>query len=629
MRTFLILAVTALLATGFTGRLPAQLAITEVMAESSNNGLPSFEGPDYWELTNFGDEDVNLDGYGFSDDRVTTIFTNAFANLTIRGGESIIFCRSNGAAPFITSVEEFRDWWGAGNLPANLQIRFYNLPGLSGDGDQLWLRNPSGGVVDMVKFGTSVPGRSITYDMETGAFGIPSEPGVNGAFRSAKVASDVGSPGYTPGRVPLRILRQPASQSVDGCGQVRFSVLAGGVPRPTYQWMSNGVPVSGATGPELTLPEINPSSSGEFRVRLSNGFEELLSDPAVLVVNTNPLAPRFTLPPIDVTVFPGQTGRFKVEIRGYPCADFQWLSNSVPLPGQNSSTLSVKVSADGAPGTNLYTISISNSNGTASASARLVVLRMPCLQITEVMAWATNDAVLGHNSWFELTNCDTNEVNLHEYRFRDIGQPEIAFPITDTVILRPGESVIFVESMSRAAFVEWWGADRLPPDLQVVTWRGWGLSKTVTDTINIWNSSPSDHLNTVANLALLDSIQGFSQETANYCDEVNGCIADYLRESVLWENGAFPAAVGGDIGSPGYVANPPPRVVSVSLSPTGVQVRCRVVAGKRYRLVYKNTLTDATWAPLNTATAAGAVMTFQSALPAGTKFRFYRVEELP
>ena len=169
----------------------------------------------------------------------------------------------------------------------------------------------------------------------------------------------------------------------------------------------------------------------------------------------------------------------------------------------------------------------------------------------------------------------------------------------------------------------------MPPDLQVVTWRGWGLSKTDADTINIWNSSPSDQWNTVANLALLDSIQGFSQEIANYCDKDNGCIGGYLRESVLWENGAFPAAIGGDVGSPGYVTNPPPRVVSVSLSPTGVQVRCRAVAGRRYRLVYKNTLTDATWAPLNTAIAVGAVMTFQNTPPAGTKFRFYRVEELP
>jgi len=40
----------------------AQLAITEVFAASSNNLLP-----DYWELTNFGSDDLNLDGYGFQD----------------------------------------------------------------------------------------------------------------------------------------------------------------------------------------------------------------------------------------------------------------------------------------------------------------------------------------------------------------------------------------------------------------------------------------------------------------------------------------------------------------------------------------------------------------------------------
>src|SRR5688572_15992744 len=103
MRTFFAFAAIVLLAAGFTGHLPAQLAITEVMAESSTNGLPDFRGPDYWELTNFGTNDLSLHGYGFSDDKVTVIFTSVFSNLTIHGGESIIFCRLNGAAPFIRS----------------------------------------------------------------------------------------------------------------------------------------------------------------------------------------------------------------------------------------------------------------------------------------------------------------------------------------------------------------------------------------------------------------------------------------------------------------------------------------------------------------------------------------------
>jgi hypothetical protein len=630
MRTLFAFAATVLLATGFTGRLPAQLAITEIMAQSSTNGLP-FLGPDFWELTNFGDNDVNLDGYGIHDDRVgVTPFTDAFNGLTIHAGESIIFCRSNGPAPFIRSPEEFKAWWGENNLPTNLQVRFYVSPGLDENEDQFWLKDRAGNVVDMVTFGASLPGRSMIHDPETGAFGFPSAPGVQGAFRSARVASDVGSPGFPPVRVRMRVLQQPASQTVDGCGGVQFSVLAGGMPGPMYQWTSNGIPIAGATGPKLTLPDIGPWSAGEYRVRLSNGFDELFSDPATLVVNTNPLAPWFMRTPIDVTVFPGQTGRFAVEIRGYPCADFHWRSNGISTPGENGRTLAVAVPQYALPGTILYTLTVSNAVGTATASARLVVMRLPCLQITEVMAWPTNDSVLGHNGWFELTNCDTNEVNLQGYRFRDTDLPDAAFVITEKVIIQPGESVIFVESMSRAAFVQWWGVDQLPPDLQVVTWRGWGLSKTSSDTIHLWNSSPSFSANTVATLSLLDSFPGFSQETYSSYDEVLGSGANFLRESVLWEYGAFPAAIGGDIGSPGYTTNPPPRLLTVTLNATGVEVRCRVVAGKSYRLSSKGTLQDPAWTPRGPElVATGPVLTLPDTPPASSKTRFYRVEELP
>jgi hypothetical protein len=181
--------------------------------------------------------------------------------------------------------------------------------------------------------------------------------------------------------------------------------------------------------------------------------------------------------------------------------------------------------------------------------------------------------------------------------------------------------------MSRAAFVQWWGADQLPPDLQVVTWRGWGLSKSSSDTINLWNSSPSYRENTIATLSLLDSIEGFSQETYSSYDEVEGSGAIYLRESVLWESGAFLSAVGGDTGSPGYTTNPPPRLLTASLNAMGVQVRCRVVAGKQYRLSFKNALKETDWTPLGTETASGPVLTFHDAPPGSTQTRFYRVEE--
>src|SRR5688572_14150208 len=65
-----------------------QLAITEIMSAPRTNN--NFRGGDYWELTNFGTNDVSLDGYGFRDsDPEHDLVTTVFDNLVIRAGESV------------------------------------------------------------------------------------------------------------------------------------------------------------------------------------------------------------------------------------------------------------------------------------------------------------------------------------------------------------------------------------------------------------------------------------------------------------------------------------------------------------------------------------------------------------
>ena len=72
--------------------LPAQLAITEVMASAALTWGPGtvLPGPDFWELTNFGTNDINLDGYFFRDIGATRQEW-PFVGLTIHAGETIIF----------------------------------------------------------------------------------------------------------------------------------------------------------------------------------------------------------------------------------------------------------------------------------------------------------------------------------------------------------------------------------------------------------------------------------------------------------------------------------------------------------------------------------------------------------
>src|SRR5947207_922432 len=106
----------------------AELAITEVMSQSLMSNT-RFRGPDFFEVTNFGTNAMDLHGYGFGDNNLAVNHTYPFDNLVIGGGESVIFCRSNA---WVRSREDFIAWWGATNVPRDLQVRMYLAPGFDG-----------------------------------------------------------------------------------------------------------------------------------------------------------------------------------------------------------------------------------------------------------------------------------------------------------------------------------------------------------------------------------------------------------------------------------------------------------------------------------------------------------------
>ena len=109
------------------------LRITEV--QSSTAPSPSVPTADWWELTSFESEPVNLGGWRFNDNGggLADPF-NIPPGLTIGPGETVVFVED-------LSPAQFRNWWGAANLPAGLQIVRYGGSGLSlgagGDGIRL------------------------------------------------------------------------------------------------------------------------------------------------------------------------------------------------------------------------------------------------------------------------------------------------------------------------------------------------------------------------------------------------------------------------------------------------------------------------------------------------------------
>lgn len=88
--------------------------------------------------------------------------------------------------------------------------------------------------------------------------------------------------------VPPVITNQPVSLVVTNSQAAAFTVTAGGVPAPTYQWYLNnpGNPLAGATNATLALASTTPANTGLYFVIVHNAAGSVTSSNAALTVNS-------------------------------------------------------------------------------------------------------------------------------------------------------------------------------------------------------------------------------------------------------------------------------------------------------------------------------------------------------
>lgn len=82
-----------------------------------------------------------------------------------------------------------------------------------------------------------------------------------------------------------QITAQPFAQSVNAGSSVTLGVAASGVAPFTYQWLRNGVAVTGANSATLTITNAKPSDAGTYTVIITNSAGTVTSSGAVLTVN--------------------------------------------------------------------------------------------------------------------------------------------------------------------------------------------------------------------------------------------------------------------------------------------------------------------------------------------------------
>ncbi len=174
------------------------------------------------------------------------------------------------------------------------------------------------------------------------------------------------------GAVAPSITAQPADQTAKGGQTATFSVSASGTAPLTYQWLRNGVPLSGATAASYTTPVLATSDSGAaFSVSIKNSAGSITSRAARLTVSGNP--PGISTQPADQSVKAGQSASFSVVATGTPPLSYQWQKNGAPVSGATSSSYATPATATSDSGATFSVVVRNSAGSVASRAAKLTV----------------------------------------------------------------------------------------------------------------------------------------------------------------------------------------------------------------------------------------------------------------
>lgn len=174
--------------------------------------------------------------------------------------------------------------------------------------------------------------------------------------------------------VPPQIVAQPASLTARAGQTVGFSVSATGTAPLTYRWFHNGTnPIPGASGPSLSLPNVQLAGAGTYSVVVSNLAGAAASLPAMLTVQSPPV---IVQQPVNRAVLPGATATFSVLAAGDAPLVYQWFYNTFsPISGATGPDLVINNAQTANNGR--YSVRITNSLGAILSVEATLAVKLP------------------------------------------------------------------------------------------------------------------------------------------------------------------------------------------------------------------------------------------------------------
>jgi len=181
--------------------------------------------------------------------------------------------------------------------------------------------------------------------------------------------------GWVPALSP-NIVTNPANVSASAGQAAAFNVGATGIPDPGYQWLKNGVPISGATNATLNIAATQRADAANYSVVVANASGSVTSSVAALTYTGN-------VAPVAATATYTRTAGFQMRIAisdlGTNWSDAD--GDAITLTGVGTSTNGATVTYDSSfiyyPATSVadqftYTIS-DGQGGTATGTVNLTV----------------------------------------------------------------------------------------------------------------------------------------------------------------------------------------------------------------------------------------------------------------
>lgn len=168
--------------------------------------------------------------------------------------------------------------------------------------------------------------------------------------------------------------RQPLSVSVNAGQAATFTATATGNPSPAFQWRRNGTNIAGATQTSYTITVTSAADSGaSFTLAASNSQGSVVSNAAVLTVQSGPTTISITTQPVDRASTAGQRVTFQVSATGPAPLAYQWFRDDLAINNANAASYTTPELTLADDGTR-YAVRVSSGSSVTPVASRAAVL---------------------------------------------------------------------------------------------------------------------------------------------------------------------------------------------------------------------------------------------------------------